>query len=75
MSLDQILDIRTLLVERINDLQRRVDELEAQQQMTIVMRNEPGDLPNGKTGQIVINNVDNTTKLWADGAWREIASW
>lgn len=75
MSLDQILDIRTLLVERINDLQRRVDELESQQQMTIVMRNEPGDLPNGKTGQIVINNVDNTTKLWADGAWSEIASW
>jgi hypothetical protein len=34
-----------------------------------------GDYSGGREGQTVINNEDNNIKIFAEGAWRQIASW
>lgn len=70
-QLNPIDQIVTTLVE----LEKRVTALETQQQVTLIVRTVTGDPITGKTGQAIINTVDNTLKWWADGGWRELATW
>lgn len=73
--MDRTLNVQGTIVGAINDLRARVDNLEAQQQVTIIVRNQTGNPASGATGQIIINTVDNNAKIWGEGNWREIASW
>lgn len=38
-------------------------------------KNTTGDYATGTDGQIVTNTFDNNVKIYADGGWRQIASW
>jgi hypothetical protein len=40
-----------------------------------IVKSDAGDFTSGKEGQQVINTVDNTLKIFADGAWRTITTW
>lgn len=70
-----MLNVQSSLISKINDLRARVAELEAQQQVTILIRNETGNPTTGGVGQIVINPLDKTINMWADGDWRELTTW
>lgn len=62
------------IAEEIQRLKQRIVELETVQQDYVTIKKSAGD-PTGREGLRVINTVDNTYKIYADGAWRTIASW
>lgn len=72
---DKTLNVQGSLVAKINDLRARVSELEAQQQVTILVRHETGSPSNGGVGQILVNTLDQNISMWADGSWRELTTW
>lgn len=41
---------------------------------SFVTKNDTGD-PTGSEGLFCINTFDNTFKVYAEGAWRTLASW
>jgi hypothetical protein len=45
------------------------------QVVKVVVKTTTGDLAYGNDGLICINTVDNTARLYADNAWRTVASW
>lgn len=74
-SNDRELDTSTKIVSLLVELRKRIVVLETQQQVTIIVKTDTGDPTAGATGQMIINTVDNTLKQWADGAWRQLATW
>jgi len=63
------------LIEKIKSMSKRIDELEALDQVTISVKTTTGNPATGVTGQFSINTFDNKAYIYADGDWREIASW
>lgn len=40
-----------------------------------IVKTTTGDFVDGRVGQTVINSFDNNIKIYADGAWRTVATW
>lgn len=43
--------------------------------VAVLTKTDTGDPASGYEGQHVINTTDNTYKVYADGAWRQLATW
>lgn len=42
---------------------------------TIIFKSDNASDPTGAEGVMCINTVNNTIKMYADGAWRQLANW
>lgn len=73
MPRDPELDVMTKMVEKIKELEDRVNLLESQEHASV--RIVTADPATGYSGQIIINTTLNRIKGWAEGAWREMAAW
>ena len=71
MTLNEILDS---IARAILDLSNRIRSIEAMQFTTACIKTTTGNPSYGNEGMICINTFDNNVKIYADGAWRTIAS-
>jgi len=63
------------IIDKLVAQQKRIEDIEAYPAFTYTIKIDTGDPATGKSGEMVENTFDNTLKVWADGAWRQIASW
>jgi hypothetical protein len=63
------------IVNKLIEIQKRIEDIEGYPAFTYTIKTDTGDPATGKSGAMVENTFDNTLKVWADGAWRQIASW
>ena len=63
------------LLDKIEILMLRVDELEANQPPRLRIKTDTGDFASGVSGDFAENRFDNNLKGWLDGAWRTIVTW
>jgi hypothetical protein len=54
---------------------QRLKRLEANQTITVIVKTDTGNPTTIGDGILVINTFDNTVNLYADGGWRQLASW
>ena len=59
-----------LLAEKIISLSRRIEQLEQEQKLTIQFKSTTGN-PTGRKGLIVVNENDDTTRIYANGSWKD----
>jgi hypothetical protein len=41
----------------------------------VTTKTDTGDPASGEEGEICINTFDNTVKIYADAAWRQLITW
>lgn len=73
MPSDPELDVIGRTIKLTKELEQRVEVLESQEHATV--RIVTSDPATGYTGQFIVNTATNRAKMWAEGAWREIAAW
>lgn len=62
------------LLLALNSMYRKItDELNATPRL--VIKTTTGDPTEADEGTLAINTVDSTVKIYADSAWRQLASW
>jgi hypothetical protein len=64
-----------LIQEALKRHDTRIKRLEANQTLTVIVKTTTGNPSDTGDGIMVINTVDNTVNLYADGGWRQLASW
>jgi hypothetical protein len=57
------------------DVQGAIEELEDEKGPAPIIKTDTGDPVTGIEGQLCINTYDNNVKIFADGAWRSLATW
>jgi len=63
------------IVAAILRLARRVESLEAADSVSVIIKTTTGNPATGKTTDILINTFDNKVFMYADGDWRQMATW
>ena len=66
-----------MMIEAIQRLQSDIEELRNQPSVTIIIKTttgDPADPVDNVSGIIVINEFDTEINMYADGAWRTMAS-
>ena len=63
------------LQDRITALEKQLIEIGSNQPPRIRKKITTGDFASGVTGDIQINEFDNTLKYYAEGAWRSAFTW
>lgn len=58
---------------KIRDLINRIKYLESLENVSVSIKDTAGNPATGRTGQIVINTVDETISIYAFGSWRDIS--
>lgn len=62
------------IARTLYSLSYRIQGIECMNLIIGSVKTTTGDPATGKECNIVVNTVDNTAKIYADGAWRTIAS-
>ncbi len=57
------------------DVQAAIEELETEKGPAPIIKTDTGDPVSGIEGQLCVNTYDNTLKVYADAAWRSLATW
>jgi hypothetical protein len=63
------------IIDKLEEISSRTSRLEQVEPVSILIRGTTGLPATGRTGQILINTIDNKAYLYADAGWREIATW
>jgi hypothetical protein len=66
------LDVIGALINKINEMEEKIDRLQSLEFVTIVLKDTAGDPATGYTGQILINTNDNKIKIWGWAGWRQV---
>lgn len=71
------MNIINTLVEAIKKLSRRLQKLEGMPQDVVEIKDTAGDfaIASSWNGRRVLNTNDNTYKIFAEGAWRQIIAY
>ena len=59
------------------NVQDAIEEVQADclTRAKVTIKTDTGDPASGESGEICVNAFDNTLKIYADGAWRQVATW
>ncbi len=68
-------DILEEFAQRIKELANRITRTESRESINFIIKTTTGTPAGGRTGNVCINTFDNKAYLYADGDWRQIASW
>ncbi len=71
-ALDKILQS---ILTKLHAHDKKIMNLEAANSLQILEIAAAGDPGTGFEGQLNINRTANTIKIYADGGWRQIATW
>lgn len=63
------------MLNKLHAYDKRIMNLESANALQILEIPAAGDPATGFEGQLNINRTANTIKIYADGAWRQIATW
>jgi hypothetical protein len=72
---EEQLNVEEALIKKVLDLEKKIENLESGEFVTMRIKTTTGDFADGNTGQFVNNTVDNNLKAWLEGAWRTIISY
>lgn len=67
-------DVIKAMAEKIVRLERELNELKNIPPDYVIIKTTTGDAT-GREGLRMINTFDNKYKVYADGAWRQLATW
>jgi hypothetical protein len=69
-------DVGFQIVKRLRDMESTIQQLQSQEYPTVIVKTTTGDPTSPlANGVMVINTVNNNVKMWADGAFRTLATW
>ena len=69
-------DVGFQIVKRLRDIEDTIQQLQSQEYPTVIVKTTTGDPTSPlANGVMVINTVDNNVQMWADGAFRTLATW